>query len=171
MAVVPLGWNRRSALMGAILFAAAGATMGSMNAGWFGLERNANALFPLLGVGSGLVVIGFARSDLKLELQRAGGLGRAAGYLLVVAPVLMIVSGLVEFAIVGTLALAFGLISLAVIVVRRRLLHPVDRLLIALSAIGSLTWNTETVSAFLLVGVGFLWAILSVRVLTTSACA
>ncbi|CAN5472327.1 hypothetical protein BH24ACT7_BH24ACT7_23040 [soil metagenome] len=142
--------------------------MGSMNAGWFGLERNANALFPLLGVGSGLVVIVFVRSNLRRELHRAGGFGRAARYLLVAAPVLMIVSGLVEFAIFGTLALAFGLISLAVVVVRRRLLHPADRLLIALSAVGSLTWNTETVSAFLLVGVGLLWAVLSARVLTVS---
>lgn len=130
---------------------------------------NSNALFPLLGVGSGLVVIGLARSDLKHELHRAGALGRAAVYLLIVAPALMIVSGLIEFAIFGTLALAFGLISLAVIVFGRRLFHPADRLLIALSAIGSLTWNTETVSAFFLVGVGLLWAILSVRVPTSPA--
>ena len=142
--------------------------MGSMNAGWFRLDRNANALFPLLGVGSGLVVTGFVRSDLRRELHRAGGFGRVARYLLVAAPVLMIVSGLVEFAIFGTLALAFGLFSLAVVVVRRRLLHPADRLLVALSAVGSLTWNTETVSAFLLVGVGLLWAVLSARVLTVS---
>ena len=140
--------------------------MGSMNAGWFRLDRNANALFPLLGVGSGLVVTGFVRSDLRRELGR--GFGRVARYLLVAAPVLMIVSGLVEFAIFGTLALAFGLFSLAVVVVRRRLLHPADRLLIALSAVGSLTWNTETVSAFLLVGVGLLWAVLSARVLIVS---
>ncbi len=142
--------------------------MGSMNAGWFGLDRNANVLFPLLGVGSGLVVIGFVRNDLRRELHRAGGFGRTAGYLLVAAPVLMIVSGLVEFAIFGTLALAFGLFCLAVVVVRRRLLDPADRLLIALSAVGSLTWNTETVSAFLLVGMGLLWAVLSARVLTVS---
>src|SRR5687768_8383636 len=43
-------WRRLSALLGAVLFAAGGATIGSMNAGWFGLERDANALFPLLGV-------------------------------------------------------------------------------------------------------------------------
>jgi hypothetical protein len=42
-------WRRLSALLGAVLFAAGGATMGSRNAGWFGLERDANALFPLLG--------------------------------------------------------------------------------------------------------------------------
>jgi hypothetical protein len=40
---------------------------------------------------------------------------------------------------------------------------------IALSAIGSITWNTETLSAFLLVGVGLVWAILSVRLLKSPA--
>jgi uncharacterized membrane protein YgdD (TMEM256/DUF423 family) len=110
--------------------------MGSMNAGWFSLEWDANALFPLLGVGAGLVVVGFARSSLTRRLHEAGWLGRAARYLLVVAPVLLILNAVVEFAIFGTLALAFGLISLAVVVLRQRLFHPGDRLLIALSAIG-----------------------------------
>jgi hypothetical protein len=162
-------WRRLSALLGAVLFAAGGAAMGSMNAGWFGLERDANALFPLLGVGAGLVVVGFARSSLTRRLHEAGWLGRAARYLLVVAPVLLILNAVVEFAIFGTLALAFGLISLAVVVLRQRLFHPGDRLLIALSAIGSITWNTETLSAFLLVGVGLVWAILSVRLLQAPA--
>jgi hypothetical protein len=162
-------WSRLSALLGATLFAAGGATMGSMNAGWFGLERDANSLFPLLGVGAGLVVVGFARSRLARALHEAGGLGRAARYLLVVAPVLLIMNAVVEFAIFGTLALAFGLISLAVVVLRRRLFPPGDRLLVALSAIGSITWNTETLSAFLLVGVGLVWAILSVRLLKVPA--
>ncbi len=148
------GWSRLSALLGAVVFAAGGATMGSMNAGWFGLERDANSLFPLLGVGAGLVVVGLARSSLTRRLHQAGRLGRAARYLLAVAPVLLILNAVVEFAIFGTLA---------------RLLHPGDRLLIALSAIGSITWNTETLSAFLLVGVGLVWAILSVRLLNAPA--
>jgi hypothetical protein len=123
-------WSRLSALLGAVLFAAGGAMMGSMNAGWFGLERDANSLFPLLGVGAGLVVVGFARSRLARGLHEAGWLGRAARYLLAVAPVLLILNAAVEFAIFGTLALAFGLISLAVVMLRRRLLPPGDRLLI-----------------------------------------
>jgi hypothetical protein len=49
------------------------------------------------------------------------------------------------------------------------LFHPGDRLLIALSAIGSITWNTETLWAFLLVGVGLVWAILSIRLLQAPA--
>jgi hypothetical protein len=166
MDAIPM-WSRLSALLGAVLFAAGGATMGSMNADWFGLERDANALFPLLGVGAGLVVVGFARSNLTRRLHEAGWLGRAARYLLIVAPVLLILNAVVEFAIIGTLA--FGLITLAVVVFRRRLFHPGDRLLVALSAIGSITWNTETLSAFLLVGVGLVWAILSVRLLKAPA--
>jgi hypothetical protein len=142
---------------------------GLVRGGWFGLERDANALSPLLGVGAGLVVVGFARSSLTGRLHEAGWLGRAARYLLVVAPVLLILNAVVEFAIFGTLALAFGLISLAVVVLRRRLFHPGDRLLVALSAMGSITWNTETLSAFLLVGVGLVWAILSVRLLKAPA--
>jgi hypothetical protein len=65
--------------------------------------------------------------------------------------------------------LAFGLTSLAVLMPGRRLLHPGDRLLVALSAIGSITWNTETRSAFLLVAVGVVWVILSVRLLNAPA--
>lgn len=45
---------------GGLLVAAAGAAMGSMNAGWFSLERDANALFPLLGLGVALVVAAWA---------------------------------------------------------------------------------------------------------------
>ena len=140
--------------------------MGSMNAGWFGLERNANALFPVLGAGIGLVILGLSASAPARRLRYAGPFGHAARYLLVAAPVLMILSGVVEFAIFGTLALAFGLICLSVVVLRERWLQPGDRVLIALSAIGSLTWNTETLSAFLLVGVALLWAILSLRLRT-----
>lgn len=33
----------------------------------------------------------------------------------------------------------------------------------AFAAIASLTWNTETVSAFLLAAVGLLWTVLSLR--------
>jgi hypothetical protein len=162
-------WRRLAALLGAALFAAGGVTMGSMNAGWFGLKRDANSLFPLLGAGAALVVVGFAHSSLARQLHEAGPLGRAARYLLVVAPVLLLLNAVVEFAIFGTLALAFGLIAVAVVVLRRRLFHPADRVLITLSAIGSITWNTETLSAFLLVGVGLLWAILALRLLNAPA--
>lgn len=156
-------WRRLAALLGSLVFAAGGFCMGSMNAGWFGLERDANSLFPLLGLGAGLVVVGLVPTDLAQALRHQGLLGRATRYLLLTAPTVYILSGLVEFAIFGTLALGFGLICLAVIVIRRRWLRPVDRVLVALSALASLTWNTETVSSFLLLAVGLIWTVLTIR--------
>jgi O-antigen ligase len=88
--------------------------------------------------------------------------------LLVVGPAFLVLSWVVEFATIGTLAFGIGLVCLAVAVTRERLVPATDRALIILSAIGSLTWNTETVSAFLLVGVGLIWLILSIRLLSTS---
>ena len=141
--------------------------MGSQNAGWFDLERNANGLLPIMGIGVALVVAAFASSPLNARLGEIGGLGRATRVLLVVGPLIFIMSRIIQFAILGTLSLGIGLVCLAVAVTRRKLTPAPDRVLIILSAIGSLTWNTETVSAFLLVGVGVIWMILSVRLLPT----
>jgi hypothetical protein len=157
-----------TALVGATTYAASGAIIGSMNASWFGLERNANALLPILGIGAALVVIAFAPSRLRRRLTETRRLGRATEILLVVGPVFLVLSWVVEFAIIGTLAFGIGLVCLAVAVTRGRLVPATDRVLIILSAVGSLTWNTETVSAFLLVGVGLIWLILSIRLLPTS---
>jgi hypothetical protein len=157
-----------TALVGATTYAASGAIIGSMNASWFGLERNANALLPILGIGAALVVIAFAPSGLRRRLAETGRLGRGTEILLVVGPTILVLSWVVEFAILGTLAFGIGLVCLAVAVTRERLVPATDRALIILSAIGSLTWNTETVSAFLLVGVGLIWLILSIRLLPTS---
>ena len=157
-----------TAIIGATIYAAAGAVIGSMNAGWFGLERNANALLPVLGVGAALVVIAFYSTELHMRLRDAGRLGRATQILLVVGPLLFILSWVVEFAILGTLSLGLGLLCLVVTVTRGKLVSTTDRILIILSAAGSLTWNTETTSAFLLVGVGCLWMILSIRLLLLS---
>jgi hypothetical protein len=156
------------ALLGATIYATSGAVIGSMNADWFGLDRNANALLPLLGVGAGLVVIAFASSTLNRRLREIGKLGRATQVLLVVGPLLFVLSFVIDLAIIGTLAVGAGLVCLAVAVVRRKLVSATDRAFIILSAVGSLTWNTETLSAFLLVGVGLIWAILSIRLLRSS---
>ncbi len=161
--------RRLVALLGSTLFAAGGFWMGSMNVGWFGLEENANSLFPLLGLGAALVVGGLSSSPLAKGLHSRGVLERATRILMVAAPLVYLLSWLVEFAILGTLALGLGLICLTVIVIRRRWLPPIDRLLVAVSAVAALTWNTETVSAFLLVGVGLVWAILSMRPLAIPA--
>lgn len=153
-------------VLGALIYAAGGAYMGSMNAGWFGVERGANRVLVVLGVGAALVVVAFARSWFSESVGRTG-VGIAALILLCLGPVLNIVSWLIEFAIFGTLALAAGLVCLAITVVMRRLATPVDRVLIVLSAVGSFTWNTETTSAFILVGIGLIWAVLSVRLLSS----
>lgn len=148
---------------GGLLFAVAGAWMGSMNAGWFGLQRDALALFPLLGLGVALVVAAWAAVGWPAKLWHAGIAGRGAVVLLFVAPAVYLLSWVIEFAIFGTLALGLGLILLAVAMWRRQLSDRVDRVLVAFAAVGSLTWNTETLSAFLLVGVGLVFVVLSLR--------
>jgi len=153
------------AVLGAAIYASAGGLIGSMNAGWLGMETDANGAMPALGVGAGMVVLAFASSPLNKRLREAGGAGRAAQVLLSIGPPLYVVSWLIEFAIVGTFSLGFGLVCLAVAVTRFKLVPVIDRALIVLSAVGSLTWNTETVSAFLLVGVGVIWMVLAVRLL------
>ena len=140
--------------------------IGAQNAGWSGLERNSNQLLPALGVGTALVVVAFAGSRFRERVHQSGVVGVASEVLLVFGPVLYIVSAIVEFAIFGTLSFGIGLVCLAIAVVRGKLVPVIDRVLITLSAIGSLTWNTETVSAFLLVGVGLIWVVLSIRLLS-----
>jgi len=153
------------AVAGALVYAVAGGVMGAQNADWFGAGRNANALLPILGVGAGLVVIA-ARATSFHEQLSGSPAGRVGGYLAAAGAVFYVVSWLIEFAIFGTLTLALGLICVALAFWVRRLGSAVDRALVTLSAIGSLTWNTETTSAFLLVGVGLIWVVLAVRLLT-----
>jgi len=152
-------------VLGGMIYASAGAVMGSMNAGWFGLHREANSMLPWMGVGASLVVFAFSSSELRAGLRDAGRLGRATQLLLVIGPILYVLSWVVEFAILGTLALGAGLVCLSIAAIRGRLVPSPERVLIVASAVGSLTWNTETLSAFLLVGVGLIWALLSVRLL------
>lgn len=154
---------RAAGTTGGMLVAATGTWMGAMNAGWFGLQREANSLFPLLGVGLALVVAAWAAAGWWATLSRAGIGGRSAASLLVLAPGVYILSWLIEFAILATLAMGIGLVLLAVTLWRHRLSRSPDRVLVAAAAAGSLTWNTETLSAFLLVGVGVIFAILCMR--------
>lgn len=162
---MPLTLRLALAVVGALVFATAGAVMGSQNAGWFGLEREANDLLPALGVGAALVVVAFVGSSFSLAVKRSGGLGTASRILLIVGALLFMFGPLIDFAILGTLSLAAGLIFLAITVMWAKLASFVDRALIIVSAIGSITWNTETVSAFFLVGVGLIWMALAIRLL------
>lgn len=152
------------AAVGAIVYAVAGGVIGAQNADWLGPERNANALLPLLGLGAALVIIA-TRSTPFHEHVSLSLVGRVAGYLLLTGALLYVVSWIIQFAILGTMTLALGLICLAFTLWTRHLGAVVDRVLATVSAVGSLTWNTETTSAFLLVGVGLIWAILAFRLL------
>jgi hypothetical protein len=148
---------------GGMLFAGGGAAMGSMNAAWFDLSRDANGIFPLLGAGGLLVAAGWLGSGWARRLWDAGILGRTAGALVPSGAILFLLNPLLQFAIFGTLAFGIGLALQAIVLWRHQMAAKLDRLLAALAALGSLTWNTETLSAFLLVGVGFVLAALSLR--------
>ena len=165
---MPLSLRLVLGVVGSLIYAGAGAVIGAQNAGWSGLQRNSNQLLPALGVGAALVVIAFAGTRFRERVHRSGAVGVASEALLVLGPVLYVVSELIEFAIFGTFSLGIGLVCLAVTVVRGKFVPVIDRVLIVLSAIGSLTWNTETVSAFLLTGVGLIWVILTLRLLKRS---
>ncbi len=93
----------------------------------------------------------------------SGLLGKGAVVLLVLGAVLFLLNPVVQFAILGTLALGIGLVLFAAVLWRRRLIATTDRVMATGAAIASLTWNTETLSAFLLVVVGLLLAVLSLR--------
>lgn len=151
-----------------MVYAGAGGFMGAQNADWLGPGRDANALLPFLGVGAALVIVALRGTSFHHSL-RESPVGRWSGYLLTVGAALYVVSWAIQFAIFGTLTLAFGLICLSITIWARRVLGMTDRILATISAIGSLTWNTETASAFLLVGVGVIWAILAVRLLMTES--
>ena len=162
---MPLGLRVTLGVLGSLIYAGAGAVMGSQNAGWFGLERNANLVLPALGVGATFVVLAFAPSHFRKRVHETGALGITSEVLLVLGPLLYIVSAIIEFAIVGTLSFGLGLVCLAIAVIRAKLVPVVHRVLTGLSAVGSLTWNTETVSAFLLTAVGLIWVVLTIRLL------
>lgn len=134
-----------------------------MNAGWFGLERNANALFPWLGAGALLVATGWAGQGPGRKALASGLLGKAAAVFLVLGGLFFLLNPLLQFAIVGTLSFAIGLALFAGVLWRQRLMTRTDRVTATVAAVASLTWNTETTSAFLLVAVGLLLAVLSLR--------
>lgn len=155
--------SRATAVLGGLVFAGAGATMGSMNAGWFGLEPNANALFPLLGAGVLLLAVPWVRAGWPRTLWELGLLGKAAAVLLVLAPALLLLNPVLQFAIFGTLGLGIGLALLTATLWQQRVGTKADRVMATLAVIASLSWNTETLSAFLLAAVGLLLATVSVR--------
>jgi hypothetical protein len=157
------GPSKAIAGLGGIVFATAGAVMGSMNAGWFDLERNANGVFPFLGLGALMITMGWARWGWARRPWASSLLGKTAAALLVLGAVFFLLNPVLQFAILGTLAFGIGLVLFAAMLWRQRPMATADRLMATLAAIASLTWNTETLSAFVLVAVGLLLAVLSLR--------
>ncbi len=157
--------NRVLAFIGATTYAATGAFWGSMNARWFGLASRGERIQFWLGLGVGFVLIGFAKAGWAQRLKGEGWPGRWAVWLLMAAAPLNAMSAVIEFALFGTLALGFGLVLFAVVAFRRVLMPSLDRWLVTASAVASLTWNTETLSVWLLAGVGLIWMVLSVRLI------
>lgn len=160
-----IGARLALAVAGTLIYATAGGLMGAENAGWITSGRVSNDLLPVLGVGAALVALAFVGTTFSLDVGAAGALGRASKILIVVGCLLFISGAILDFAIFGTLSLAAGLFCLTATVLRARLASSVDRVLIGVSAVGSITWNTETSSALLLVGVGLIWLVLSFRLL------
>lgn len=81
-------------VLGGLIFATAGAIIGSQNAGWFGLERNANDVLPVCGIGAGLVALAFARGSFSTAVAQVGKVGKTARVLIVVGCVTYILSAL-----------------------------------------------------------------------------
>ena len=155
------------AVIGALVFAAGGLVMGSMNAGWLPPGGGTNSVFPLLGAGVLAMVVGWA-AGLGREVWRSGGLGKIAAVFVVLGGLFFLLNPILQFAIFGTLFFGFGLGMFTVTLWRQNLMTRVDHLLGSFATVGSLTWNTETVSAFFLVGVGVLLAVLSLRMRGTA---
>ena len=160
------GSARQVAVAGALVYALTGVVWGSKNSGLFGLARDNGGLQVWLGVGAGLLVLGFASAGWGRRLWRSRPLGPAAAVALAAGALLNVVSAVVDFAILGTLGLAVGLVLLAVVALRERLVGPLDGGLLVVSAVLALTWNTETVSAWLLAVNGAVWVVLSLRLLS-----
>lgn len=163
------GSARLVAVAGAVIYGATGVVWGAKNASLFGLTGASSDIQLWLGVGAALVITGFALGGWGRRLWRAVPLGPVAVVVLVLGAALNAVSALVDFAILGTLGLALGLVLLAVVGLQHRLGAQSDRWLLAASAVLSLTWNTETASVWLLAVNGAVWVVLSVRLLGSAS--
>lgn len=159
---------RLVAVAGALIYGATGIVWGAKNSAMFGLARDSGDLQVWLGIGAALVLTGFALDGWGTRLWRAVPLGPVAVGTLVAGAVLNVVSAVIDFAIFGTLGLGLGLVLLAVVAFRCRLIPQPERSLVAASAVLSLTWNTETSSAWFLAANGVLWVVLSVRLVTVA---
>lgn len=157
-------WAAWAAIGGGIVYASAGAVMAGQNLGWLGVPGapEANDLFVWLGLGLALVVAGFTVQH-GADIRRRGGLGRTVGVAGIAAPVILLLSRVVEFAILGTVATFIAILGFTLVVQRHKLLPRFDVVLLYVATVASITWNTETPSAALLVIVGFVASWISYR--------
>lgn len=157
-----------AAVIGGIIYAVSGAHMAAGNLRWFGRSPGANEHFLWLGIGFVLIVVAFGAVRGR-QIWRQGPPGQIASVAGVVAPLMLLVSRMIEFAILGTLMTFIAILAFAVTVHLRKLMPRVDVVLLYVAALASITWNTETGSAALLVIVGLVASWISYRALVASA--
>ncbi len=150
-------WAGLSAILGGFVYAVTGAVMAARNLRWFGWVPEANPLFVWLGVGLALVVGGFALRH-GTDIRSRGALGRWTARAGIAAPIFLLLSWVIEFAIFGTVITFAAILMFTVLVHRARLLPRLDVVLLAVATVASITWNTETPSAALLIIVGLVAA-------------
>ncbi|HVE91436.1 MAG TPA: hypothetical protein VNE62_03905 [Actinomycetota bacterium] len=152
------------AVIGGLVYAAAGGVMAANNLDWLELRGGANSLFVWLGAGLALVVVAFGVVHGR-DIWSHGPRGIVASVSGVLAPVILLMSPLIQFAIFGTFATWIAIAAFTVTVHRGRLLPRGDVALLAVATVASATWNTETPSAALLIVVGVAAAWISYRAL------
>lgn len=157
-------WLGVVAIGGSLVYAVAGGVMAAGNLRWFGWSPDANPLFIWLGAGLALIVLAFGVVH-GADIWRRGADGRVATVFGIAAPIVLLMSRLIEFAILGTLATFVAILAFSVSVHRGKWLPLSDVVLLYIAAVASITWNTETASAALLVVVGLIGAWISYRAL------
>jgi len=158
-------WLGPIGFLGGVIYALAGARITGGNLGWYDWSRDANGQFIWLGLGL-LLVVGAFGVEHAADLWSLGRSGKVAALAGVVAPVVLLTSRLIEFAIFGTLSTFVLLAAFTRAAQHHGRLPRVDVAVLAVATVGSITWNTENGSAALLIGVGGLLAIESLRMLS-----
>ncbi len=161
-------WTALGAIAGGILYAVVGAIWSASNLRWFGWAPDANPLVVdpgfWMGVGLSLVVGGFAIGH-GADIRSRGELGLWTARAALASPVFLLLSPLIQFAIFGTLITFAAILMFTLLIHRENLLPRVDVGLLGVATVASITWNTETPSAALLIIVGLVASWISYRAL------
>lgn len=155
------------AIVGGLVYAMAGAIWGASNLGWFGWIPEQDPLGDSnfwLGIGFALVVWGFTVQH-GTDISSRGALGTWTARASIAAPVFLLLSPVIQFAIFGTLITFAAILMFTLLVQRGRLLSRFDVALLCLATVASITWNTETGSAALLIIVGLVGSWISYQAL------